>query len=75
MSLRDLFEAELQPVKPTLDVWVESLSEKDRADVLTFAADGGLSHQAFMRVLRAQGVRAAKETVSGWRKGHGFPRG
>ncbi len=75
VSMRDLFEAELQPVKPSLDVWVDSLSEADRAEVLVYASNGDLSHQGFLRVLKAQGVRSSKDTVSSWRRAHGFPRG
>lgn len=75
MSLGSLFEAELQPPKSSIDEWAETLSEKDRADLLTYAAHTGLSHSAFHRILKAQGVTVGKEKATEWRRGHGFPRG
>lgn len=74
--LRDLFEAELHPTtQSALDVWVASLSDKDRDIVLTYAANRELSHQGFLRIVKAQGVRVSKDKVSEWRRGHGFSRG
>lgn len=75
MSLRSLFEEELKPVRSTLDSWVESLNAQDQGDVLEFAAHPGLSHQAFLRIVRGKGVRVSKDSVSEWRRAHGFPRG
>lgn len=74
MSLRSLFEEELKPDQSPLDVWAASLSEKDRADLMEFAAHPGLSHSAFHRIVKSKGVAVGKDSVTGWRKAHGFPR-
>lgn len=75
MSLRALFEEELKPEPNTIDKWAASLSEKDRADLMEFAKHPGLSHSAFHRIVRGNGVQVGKEKATEWRRAHGFPRG
>ena len=74
MSLKDDLEAEKKPVKSRFEAWVDALNPADREALILAATDPELSTQAIVRVLFARGYGAGKDTISVWRRAHGFTR-
>lgn len=72
MSAQELFEQEVKPARLSFDVWLGSLAEADRSVFVKRATDTSISHAAFVRVAKALGGSFAKETVTSWRREHGF---
>lgn len=73
-SLADRFESAARTVMG-FDAWFASQTEDDQAVYLRYAADPRVSHRVFHDIVRESGARAGRETVTAWRKDHGFPRG
>lgn len=74
MSLAERLNAAKKPLKPKFEQWIDTLSEADRKALIAAAVDPGLSNNAIVDAIRAEGYSANKDTVSAWRKSHGFTR-
>lgn len=75
MSLRDRLESAKKPLKPAFEQWIDTaLSDADREALIEAATDPELSNMAIVEAVRGEGYSANKDTISRWRKSHGFTR-
>lgn len=74
MSLAERLEAAKKPLKSKFEAWIDGLPEVDREALEAAAVDPQLSNQAILAEVRAEGYSANKDTISAWRKSHGFTR-
>ena len=74
MSLADRLEAARKPVKPKFEQWIEGLDKADQEALAKAAVDPELSNAAISDVVRAEGYAANKDTISKWRRAHGYAR-
>ena len=72
MNLKAALEAAQQEPKPKFEQWVESLPADDREALILAAPSDRISHRAFHDVVKAAGAKVSKETLTAWRKAHGF---
>lgn len=73
MSIRDDLDA-IKPTKPlNFYAWLDTLDLDDRTALRT-AAEDGYSSSALVKVVRANGGVAAKETIDAWRASLGRDR-
>lgn len=73
-ELSEKFEAALQPVKTGFAEWFDSQPKADQETYLRYAPIRELSHRAFFDIVTERGARSSRETVTDWRKAHGFGR-
>lgn len=75
MSLADRLEAAKAAPRPAFEVWIDGLSASDRDALMAAAGDPAWSHRALYDAVKAEGAKVGKESLTNWRKAHGFPRG
>jgi hypothetical protein len=71
VGLADRIAAELTPVKPKFDTWVDNLPEVDRNALLAAAADPTITNASLLRVVRAEGAAVGHEKFTEWRHRNG----
>lgn len=74
MSLKDALHAEKKPRGSKFEQWIATLDDDDRKALLAAAVDPELSGQAIVRAIQAAGGSVNKDTISNWRRAHGFTR-
>lgn len=74
LSIREQLDAARTPKQPSFDVWIAELEPDDRDAMIEAATDPRLSNRQIMEIVNAAGRRTSKETISAWRKAHGFHR-
>ncbi len=72
MSLKAALEAAQQEPTPPFVKWVEALPKDDREALVMAAPSDRISHRAFHDVVKAAGAKVSKETLTAWRRAHGF---
>lgn len=72
MSLKDAFAAVMVEPTPAFEQWIANLPAEDREALIEAAPLRGISHRAFHEVVKSQGARVSKETITNWRKANGF---
>lgn len=73
-SAVELFQEAARTSRPTVDSWLETLSDADRAAVVENAPNPNVSHSAFTGVVKALGGSFGKDSVTAWRKSNGHGR-
>lgn len=58
---------------PGLNEWLDTQDPEVVEVVTELAADTTIPHAKFTEILTRYGCRAHKDTVTKWRKQHGFP--
>lgn len=71
-SAAELFAKAAAPRAPRFAEWVDSLPKADRDAFYSFAGNGEITHAAFLRIARELGASVGKESVTTWRRKHGF---
>lgn len=74
MSLVERLNAARTPRKPRFEQWIDSLPDDEREALIAAATDPDLSNNAIAEAVRAEGCPVNKDTISVWRKSHGFAR-
>lgn len=72
MSLAERLTEARKPTKPRFEQWVDELPEQDRDALIQAATDPDLSNRAILDAVRAEGFPVSKDTISVWRKKHGY---
>lgn len=74
MSLAERLNEAKKPLRPRFEVWIDGLPKVDREALMASATDPNISTQAIIEAVRAEGCLTSKQTVTAWRKSHGYAR-
>lgn len=72
MSAAELFAKAAKPPRLGFAEWVDGLPVADREAFYKNAANAEISHADFLRIARELNAVVGKDSVTAWRRAHGF---
>ncbi|WP_193510464.1 hypothetical protein [Cryobacterium sp. BB736] len=73
MSLKEkLAEASQTTQRDSFEIWLDTLPTAEREALIKFASHPGITHRAFVEIVKSEGAKVGREKVTAWRKSHGY---